>query len=336
MGGQYGALLRDELRDVYESMMKDRLRDHPHLEKDWDLLADNIYMAYPLNIREFFLGMSRESGIDIKTLSYINAVEYCVGLPACSGLAVWGDYASGGLVYGRNYDYNTDFLKIKTDLVLTVFRPSDGSQPVLTVGYAGEIYAVNGLNGSGIFIELNNATPSGGADFDLDRLFSTERLMALLFEADSLDYCDRFFHTVNSNQSYIIGMTDGKTAKSWEWDNIGARPLLPEKDGLMIITNYYQNPDWNFAEPEDENCWEGKTRVCNMRAMADMNKGRIDGEKMCRIMETAVKDGGPLLEGETVYQLVYRPEESILSIKIIGNGDWTDFDTAALLGEPVI
>lgn len=336
MGRQYGSLLENEIGDVYDSMLRQRLADHPHIKEEWDLLADNIYAAYPRNIREFFKGMSLETGIDIKTLAYINAVEYCVGVPACSGLAVWGDYTSGGLVFGRNYDYNSTFKKVGKDLVLAVFRPSDGSQPVLTVGYAGEIYAVNGLNGSRIFIELNNATPSGGEFLDLDMLFSTERLMGLLFEADSLEYCDRFFKSVVSNQSYIIGITDGKTAKGWEWDNVGAKPLPLIRDGLMTTTNYYQNPDWTFDTPTDSCCWSGRSRVANMIAMTEKSKGRIDGPEMMRIMETSLEDGGPLMEEETIYQLVYRPEEGILSVRIIGKGGWEDFDTAKLLGETAI
>ncbi len=63
----------------------------------------------------------------------------------------WGDYAEDKLIIGRNYDYSEAFALLKDDVFVTVYHPSDGALATATIGYAGEIYAVNDLNEKGVF-----------------------------------------------------------------------------------------------------------------------------------------------------------------------------------------
>ena len=50
------------------------------------------------------------------------------------------------MVAGRNYDYGTIFSELEDDVLVTIFNPADESLSTAIVGYAGEIYAVNGMN----------------------------------------------------------------------------------------------------------------------------------------------------------------------------------------------
>lgn len=63
----------------------------------------------------------------------------------------WGDYAEDKLIIGRNYDYSEAFALLKDDVFVTVYHLSDGALATATIGYAGEIYAVNDLNEKGVF-----------------------------------------------------------------------------------------------------------------------------------------------------------------------------------------
>ena len=92
-------------------------------------------------------------------------------------------------------------------MVVRVFHPDDGIAAA-TVSYAGELYCVNGLNAKGIFIELNNGTPSAGTEMNWNICPSTVSLFNLLFEAGNMDDVDSFFKDTQSSLPYIIGVAD--------------------------------------------------------------------------------------------------------------------------------
>ena len=126
-------------------------------------------------------------------------------------MAVWGDYGTGKLVFGRNYDA-ASYKEIGRDVVVTVFHPNDGAAAA-TVGYAGELYCVNGLNDKGLFVEFNNGMPSAGYEIHWELCSSTSSLFNMLFEAGNLDDVDSFFKSTRSSLSATIGVAE--------------RPLIP-------------------------------------------------------------------------------------------------------------
>lgn len=101
--------------------------------------------------------------------------------------------ARPGAAVGRNYDYSEAFALLRDDVAVTVYHPADGSLAVAMVGYVGEIYAVNGLNEKGIFMELNNGKPSADIKSPDTRVTGTTMLFSALFEIDELDDWDLFF-----------------------------------------------------------------------------------------------------------------------------------------------
>ncbi len=258
-------------------------------------------------------------------------MERIGGLPKCSAVFCWDDYAAGPLVIGRNYDYSDAFALLKDDVAVTVYHPADGSLAVATVGYVGEIYAVNGLNEKGIFMELNNGKPSANIKSPDSRITGTTMLFSALFEIDELEDWDLFFSTVNCSSSYIINVADSRLARSYEWCPVGFKPGgsdLP--DGLLVSTNYYVNPEWLFALPSDEASWQGLTRRNNLIALSEKAKGGIDAQKMLDIIETSVEDGGAMDE-LTVFQMVVVPESRNLWIRVIGGSGWTQIDLSGFL-----
>ena len=330
MGRQYGALLKDELTEVY-LFVKTIIQYSVGNAKKADSIIEVQTAQTPYRISEFMRGAAETSGLTVEQLQAVNAVERIGGLPKCSAVFCWDDYAAGPLVIGRNYDYSDAFALLKDDVAVTVYHPADGSLAVATVGYVGEIYAVNGLNEKGIFMELNNGKPSANIKSPDSRITGTTMLFSALFEIDELEDWDLFFSTVNCSSPYIINVADSRLARSYEWCPVGFKPGgsdLP--DGLLVSTNYYVNPEWLFALPSDEASWQGLTRRNNLIALSEKAKGGIDAQKMLDIIETSVEDGGAMDE-LTVFQMVVVPESRNLWIRVIGGSGWTQIDLSGFL-----
>ena len=330
MGRQYGALLKDELTEVY-LFVKTIIQYSVGNAKKADSIIEVQTAQTPYRISEFMRGAAETSGLTVEQLQAVNAVERIGGLPKCSAVFCWDDYAAGPLVIGRNYDYSDAFALLKDDVAVTVYHPADGSLAVATVGYVGEIYAVNGLNEKGIFMELNNGKPSANIKSPDSRITGTTMLFSALFEIDELEDWDLFFSTVNCSSSYIINVADSQLARSYEWCPVGFKPGgtdLP--DGLLVSTNFFVNPEWLFALPSDQASWQGLTRRKNLIALSENAKGGIDAQKMIEIVGTSVEGGGAMNE-LTVFQMVVIPESKNLWIRVIGGSGWTQIDLSGFL-----
>ena len=336
MGRQYGALLAPELRHVYEAAIIGEVAlKKPENMKLMRETSDLYYANSPWRYRELIAGMAETSGLAAGELKIVNCVEMVSGLSACAGLAAWGPCAAGPLVFGRNYDYfPVWFKKLAPDIVVAVFHPGDGSLSALTVGYAGEMYAVNGLNEKGLFVELNNGTPSGGSLHFSNRTHVTQSLFALLFEAPDLRYADAFFHTTNSSSAFIIGVADAQSAKAYEWPTFGVEEAPAVAPGLMVLTNHFANAAWGLSEPSDKKSWLSISRKKNLTALADKNKGRLNAKSMMALLDTPYEKGGATLADFTMYQLTVVPAKMQLWLKIPNLQNWTEIDAAALLSEP--
>ncbi|MBQ4281036.1 MAG: hypothetical protein II753_02940, partial [Spirochaetales bacterium] len=103
-------------------------------------------------------------------------------------------------------------------------------------------------------------------------------------------------------------------------------------EGLLVSTNYFLNPEWDFPVPSNEDSWDAITRRENLLRLLDEKKGSVDVETMQRIIATPFEDGGAML-GLTVYQLVVVPETLELWIRVIDSDDdsWFSVDLASLL-----
>ena len=155
--------------------------------------------------------------------------------------------------------------------------------------------------------------PSAGDEVHWNLCPSTSNLFNMLFEAGSLDDADSFLEKTRSSLSSVIGVADKNEARSYEWCYDGVRRGdVMTKNGLMISTNHYVNPEWSFAVPTDKTSWNSISRRCNLAGKAEEYKGRIDVEKMKEIMSTPMEAGGPM-HSLTRYQIVAVPDERFLS-----------------------
>lgn len=335
MGRQYGALMSGELHDIYERALKDRILAESGDPQNIILQAEKFFANYPYKFKEVLRGMSETSGLTLEELKLVNALEVTAAMALspqqCSGIAVWGDYSNGPLVYGRNYDYLPWFKEFDDDIVLACFHPGDGSLSVAALGYAGEIYVVNGMNEKGLFLELNNGMPSGGALWYDSRVPAVAELFSFLLECSTLDEIESRFQTTKSNFAYIVGVADGQTARCFEWPVFEVkRRESHSRPGLTVLTNHFTEFSWGLPRPDDKTFWMTRTRRQNLLTLAKHFKGAINEAVMKDIMDTRMEDLGATTD-MTVYQLVAVPERFELWFKIPGAQDWSLIDMRALL-----
>lgn len=323
MGRQYGSLLSPELNHVWSEGIGGRLNDRARA------IADSVFIHYPFRFKQFVQGASETSGLSLDQLVAVNAIEYIDWVMHCSGIALWGSRAAdGALLYGRSYDAGA-FHALARDIVVTVFHPSDGSLACATVGYAGELYCVNGVNAAGLFLELNSGAPSMGFAQDYRRLSGTMMLLDLLLNADNLDYVDAFFRTIASSASFIIGVADSSEARSYEWCSQGSHraPVLRE---MMVQTNHCVSPEWNLCQPADSASWLSPMRRCNLVRWADGQSAPVGESAMQHILQLPIGEGG-VWSAATEYQLVYAPSTFRLSLFVVGDDRWHTLDLSAFL-----
>ncbi len=330
MGRQYGHLMKNEMKEVKVFLDTIIKAKEGNAERAKSIVNHEIAQT-PYRISEFFEGAAETSGMSVRELQVINAVERIAGMPKCSVAMAWGKYAASDLVIGRNYDYADAFARLKDAIAVTVYHPADDSLATATIGYVGEIYAVNGINEKGIFLELNNGKPSANMKSPDARITGTTMLFECLFEADELNDMELFFNTVNCNSSYIINVADEKEGQSFEWCPVGVKhgeADLPE--GLLVSTNYFVNPEWQFAVPSDQASWLGLTRRKNLIELCENQKGKLDEKKMMEIINKTMHEGGAKND-LTVYQMVVVPKKMRLWLQITGGSSWTQIDLESFL-----
>jgi len=262
----------------------------------------------------------------------VNAMEYIDWvLTNCSGVAVWGDRTSGSLVFGRTYDVGA-FHDIGGDIVVTVFHPDDSRYSVATVGFAGEVYCVNGINSAGLFLELNSGAPSAGFEQHFELTAGPVSLLELLLDSGTMEEADMFMDNTRSSASFIIGIADSNEARSYEWCATGCKRGdlvagdLPDGGQVMVQTNHYVHPDWNYPVPADSECWNSLLRRRNIINWVRENSGDVNFNLMQTFVQLPMEQGG-IFKNSTEYMIVADPSRYLISVCV----PWiqvTDVDSA--------
>ena len=323
MGEQYGRLLKDRL--IYVNQFIEKKMETADKDLAAAIVATQSENALS-HINDFYRGAAKGSGLSVPEIQKINCLERLPGMLQCSAAIAWDEYTNGDLIIGRNYDYGSSFHDIADDIAVTIYHPADGSLPVATIGYVGEIYAVNAMNPTGLFLEYNNGTPTTGSIKAPPSFTGTSSLFDIMFRARAIGDLDRFFNTVRASSGCIINAADATDARSYEWTYAETkRGDVGNTESLIVSSNYFLNPDWSYPVPEDEKSWMGKTRRDGLLALCRAQKGNIDVEAMKRIITTEMKDGGAA-NTFTVYQIVTVPRTQEMWIRVVDRGDFVKID----------
>ncbi|MCE1246822.1 MAG: C45 family autoproteolytic acyltransferase/hydrolase [Firmicutes bacterium] len=333
MGRQYGFLMRNDLRDVYKLILEEYAGRQKFSNERLKTIADAFYNIYPMRYRELFSGIAETSGLTPEQIRIINAVEFFPKINHleynCSALAVWNDYTKdGSVVFGRNND-DAPFFKIFGSYVsIAVLKPDDGSLPTAIVNYTGAIYAANGMNSKGVFLELNGGPWEG---FYLNRPSIFVSLMSYLQDLPSIELINEAIMAEKANMSSIVTIADGKRAYSVECSCSTARIMDGGHEAIVAAANHFADPAWGLSQLDDKKGGDTMKRRANLLALGKKFKGQFDAAKMMEVFDTTIENGGATSPYGTIFQIVAVPGKYVMWIKAPGTFDWTEADLSKIL-----
>ena len=334
MGRQYGYLIKEQLHTLYKRAIEDYFIGQKGVSREtMKQTAMSLFNFYPQRFKDIMYGMAETSGLSIEKHIVLNGLELYGTIFGCSGIASWKDYTAGGpLIFGRNYDWFDSYKEFAQYLTITVFN-TDCGIPTAIVTFAGVIYVTTGMNAKGIFLELNNGLPSGGALSYSNRVPAIINLLAFLCDCSTMEQLHASFNTTRSNFAFIINTADKNCAYSYEWPPFDIKRRTGEVEGLLVATNHFTDPAWGI-ELQDNAGFKTVLRRKNLLALGHKNKGRMNLATMMEILDTPIDKGGATWPAgekiQTVYQVIAVPQELKLWVKVPGFQDWTDVDLAAI------
>lgn len=337
MGQQYGALLKKVLNEHYTQVIQNLLiTEKGCTEEQLKAIAMPLFADYPEYLQEFIKAAGKASGLGEEKMILLNAAEFYFSLTlptqapdtqyagACSGVAAWGPYSRDGkLVFGRNYDFGKFYRTSASEFfAVCVCNPADGKGPIAFWGYAGCVYAVNGMNASGLFAQLNNGERSDPSDLE-NCTPGPVSLIRLLLDCKTMDQAERFFNTTRPECGYIINVATPHQAASFEWATYKTLKRDTQTPGFLVGTNHFKHTGWeNIPQISDDD--NSAVRMANALEYGKLQKGTFGTESMKGFLEIPVEQGGiTLFDFWTSYQFVLTPEDKKLWIKVPNTTDWS-------------
>jgi len=360
MGRQYGELLKDEIREFYKTAIEGNIINNnlSIFERLKGFIGKMVWSGYPQRQKEIFRGMSQTSGLSVNQLVILDqnvAITHILmgmssasqTLDACSFIAAWADYTKDGkMVCGRNLDWLPALKDYARFLTVIVFNPTDGSNSVATIIYAGMVGIISGINDKGLFAETNDGTSTMGNVGYGNRSACSTEMLGFLLDADTMDCLDTMINSTRSNCPIIINAADSNVSYSYESAPHDTRRRGANPSGLLASTNQYLLPSWGtIAMPDSALSLE---RYHNLMVLGNKYKGAIDVEVMKKIMDTSLfQDDGSLGEGvtasyrhikgsfkyPTVHQIIASPAEKKIWVKVPEYNDWTLVDLNVLFSK---
>jgi len=340
MGRQYGALLKNEIKEFYEMAVKDTGIGTEIAPYD-EVLTDmkNSLNVMPFYVREWIRGMGETSGLgfDKQIIFCQILIPIIMGKEGCSGLMAWGEYTTdGSTVIGRNWDLpGSTLVQYQKFMNVAIFNPVGSSQGVADVNYIGQIVWQSAMNQSGLFYDLQNGAMSDPLSAK-GRLNSNSALMSMMLDSTSMQQVDAFFDAVRAEGGLIINVADAKQGYCYEWGTTDYRRRVDDKKGLLAAANHFVDSTWHTSIniPEGKNGGFSKERCTNLLALAEKNKGNIDANKMMEFFSANILKGGPSFHSDsgfkTYYSIVAVPKELKLWLRVSDLQDWTEVDLKPL------
>jgi hypothetical protein len=335
MGRQYGGLMKTELNEEYAFIL-DTLVKRGYTQEEIRTTARDIPALYPQRVKEIFIGMAETSGLtpdDIAVL-YYGAIFQLMATPpvpasSCSYLAVWGNYTTdGSVIASRNWDLDDGVTPYTKWYVLTVYRPTDGSNAVATWSPAG-MRPETFMNSKGLFIADDNAGINDAAP-ETRPEFITE-FFRFMFDYSDLKGLDAAIRGTSPDVAWIVDVASPDGA--YVYEKMTNRTLQRTGDGIVAAANHFTDPSWNLAAPPEHSL----SRYNNLLREADESKGSIDAQKMMQIRDVCLENGGSkfchsVLFGNKYssnHQVVFVPKTRTLWINVMDK-PWQKVELAPL------
>jgi hypothetical protein len=178
MGYEHGRLLAEQIRGTIKDveagadkflpkelrnskLVSQRAQDNiidEMLDRAWHMMARYA----PHEDLEEMAGLAAGSGVALDRIHRMHAIPD-VGETSCSGLVAKGGATTDGHVYQlRILDYGANF-NLQRRPLITVYRPTtENANPYVTIGWAGFVGAISGVNEKGVALsEMGFGNPPG-------------------------------------------------------------------------------------------------------------------------------------------------------------------------------
>ncbi len=330
MGREYGMQLKHELHTSLAILKKFFIDENEISLEQMIAKSDEFYSRYPPSYQDFIEAVAIGSNLSLAEVKILNAMEVlrCFidegeTLGACSFVATLG--SNGANILGRNYDYaGMPYREIAKYLVVTILKEL-GMVPTAFIALPGQIYAPTCVNANSLFLELNNAMPSGGFAVNNNCQSLLINLLIAMQNSKNFVELEANLSSFASDFSLVVNAADSYNLKSFEYSSFnGIKTYLPDKNTSFVSTNFYLHQDWDMPIPTDETTWFGVTRRNNLLLQVE---SRVNSsQSMMNMLDVKLADGGAKLD-YTLYQIVFDTKTQDLYIKRTQEDEkWTHID----------
>jgi hypothetical protein len=226
MGEQYGKLMSEQLKTSYDNLSQVFNRVEFKLLTEFASLTR--YRNSP-EVTKILKGMSNTANLDDspkKTYKKLILLDHALQfsaiarrLPAgCTFLSVWGEKSKHTkTLIARNFDWATKFFPLfQSSPTVAIFKPQNGDMSIATIGYAGWISSITGVNAHGLSISLNSGAYSTGHAAAPFAPSYFANLTQALFKSKNLNQLETNLLGLSPDTGYIVNIADKTIAESIE------------------------------------------------------------------------------------------------------------------------
>ncbi len=260
-------------------------------------------------------------------------------LVGCSAFGAWGDASEEGLVVGRNFDFyvGDDFARNR---VLTFCRPDEG-YGFVSIGWAGMVGVMSGMNEKGLTVTLNAA--KGDVPYSSATpvsILAREILQHAATIDEAYDIASDFELFVS--ESFLIGsVTDGRCAVIEKTPEKQA--LYTQEGNTLSLTNHFQSGELS-EEPQNLRniaLSDSKPRLNRLRELVAQSRP-LSVDKAVEILRDHRAVGGrelgwgnPMAINQNIahHSVIFLPEELKMwvSVSDCGMGEWVCYNVGNIL-----
>jgi len=297
IGTQHGTMLKREVRRVVDSVIY-TLALHQSLERGswmldefreaWKAQSEHI----PDEFKEEMAALAEAANVELEELQLANMLP---SLFHCSGFTLGGGATTGGKLYhGRVLDYLAS-IGLQDTAALFVINKT-GAKPLVSVGYAGMMGCVTGMNAEKIVIgEI------GGGEVDrLDGLPMQVLVRQVLERSASLDEALAVLKDSKRTGEHSYVVSDGKTGH--------ARGVTATPDAVSVF-----KPGQKIGEQAkplaDVVVISGGERLKALLAKITEGYRRIDQAAAMKLMDYPVS-----AKGSNLHNVLFVPADLVLHV----------------------
>ena len=329
MGVEYGQAMQQQMQKTLSILEDFYIAQHALTHDALVKQASLLYNRFPVSYQKLIQGAADGAKISLDDEIILNGMETLGELlhtqGHCAFIAVpAAKSATGAMLIGRNYDYPAPFDQIAPNLAVTVMQ-EDNSIPTAFISLPGELYCPSCVNANGLFMELNNGSPSGGGTVDTDRQSLLANMLQIMQNSSDLAQLQKQLNATQSDFSLIVNTADETQAKSFEFSStLGMKQNFPDNSQPYVSTNYYQSPDWSgLPTPTDASTWMGITRHDNLLNLVNSSPDKISITSFEDIMDKDISNGGGKWD-ITIYQIIFNPQNLNLYLQAKGQTSWSE------------